>query len=52
MKAFQIKSLAFIGHFLRKSVKDLDDLEWETFSDDLDYITYSRDRQRSGPVPG
>ena len=33
--------MAFIGHFLRKSVKDLDDLEWETFSDDLDYITYS-----------
>ena len=41
VKAFQIKFMAFIGHFLRKSVKDLDDLEWETFSDDLDYITYS-----------
>ena len=33
--------MTFIRHFLRKSVKNLDDLEWQSFSDDLDYIAYS-----------
>lgn len=32
---------SFIRHFLRKSVEHLDDLKWESFSDDLDYIAYS-----------
>ena len=33
--------MTFIRHFLRKSVENLHDLEWESFSDELDYIAYS-----------
>ena len=31
----------FIGHLKRKLVKHLDDLKWESFSENLDYIAYS-----------
>ena len=41
VRIFQIKCLSFFGHLLRKSVKNLNDLKWESLSDDLDYVAYS-----------
>ena len=33
--------MSFIGHLLRKSLKNLNNLKWESLSDDLDFVAYS-----------
>ena len=40
-KIHNFQDESFIRHFLRKSVENLDDFKWESFSDDLEYIAYS-----------